>query len=895
MICKSTTFAGVDTPNKSWPNWSDRVTFHADHYFEPFGGAAGLKNLVFVAADATGQGKGLHPIGSGWAFSDIAASDSWTVSIDNFTGQLDYVVGKIATPLVAGTVGAGLTDTWRQKQNNVAAATQLVHVEAGMEIGALTDLLANLGLGLATLGGANGQSVAGAFTTSTHGGDWDQPPLVDCVRAIHLVTDGGRELWIERASDPITTDARLAPALPCPGTQIVRSDELFNAALVSFGRFGVIYSFVLEVRRAFRVVEVVTQVSRAAVFAALTAGMGSANLFDPLFTLLAQTPPPSGLSEAPIIALASTTPYFFQLVFNSLDQNDLWVQRRWITSNATDIAGGDQPPALIIDIGKAGLAVAGAFAGATGAAAVVHTVMSMRFGAGLQGLRGAHPVMTSGTRAASHNWPYKADSIEVMFPANDPAYLDFLNTIQAACRNYIQAGYISVRPSRTSRATMSMHNLPGTHAFSIEIASINGLSGNDAWMQFVHQAAVDAGGRPHWGQINTLDDRQMLVLYGQQRKNWQTALHRVSGTSTVFSNNFTRQRGLEPADYAQKLAAVSPAADQLLVMGIGNAATDDPPVQWTQWAPTLPGWTRWQGLAPAIGSPETFFGSTVVDGAAYFFRIGPDGWVYYISHAPGGWKVWWIVGQSNDPAWSGIPCGAVNAVSCQPGMLHLFYTDQQGRVLASRADTTGGGTTWPENIRLLKGRSAPGGHVTAVSRRTGQVDVFTVGTDGVIYTAAWNAGQGWKGWWPIPGITARPGTYVAAVSRSVDQLDIFVPDDAGKVMSAAWNPTQTGWNGWWQIQGGVTDSGFVTAVSRSTDKLDIFTVDKTKAVVTAAWDPAHGWGGWWPVTTSMAQSMVTPVSRSTDKLDIFFVNPSGVPQTAAWQPGGTWGGPWTLS
>jgi hypothetical protein len=60
------------------------------------------------------------------------------------------------------------------------------------------------------------------------------------------------------------------------------------------------------------------------------------------------------------------------------------------------------------------------------------------------------------------------------------------------------------------------------------------------------------------------------------------------------------------------------------------------------------------------------------------------------------------------------------------------------------------------SAKLLKGRSAPGEHVTAVSRRTGQIDVFTVG------------------------------------------IDIFVPDDAGKVMSAAWNPTQTAWKGWWQ-------------------------------------------------------------------------------------------------
>jgi hypothetical protein len=40
----------------------------------------------------------------------------------------------------------------------------------------------------------------------------------------------------------------------------------------------------------------------------------------------------------------------------------------------------------------------------------------------------------------------------------------------------------------------------------------------------------------------------MTILYGQQRKNWQTALQRVKRTSTIFSNNFTRQRGSEPVN-----------------------------------------------------------------------------------------------------------------------------------------------------------------------------------------------------------------------------------------------------------------------------------------------------------------------------------------------------------
>ena len=65
----------------------------------------------------------------------LAATDPWMVKVDNFRGMLTYVVGQIATPLAPATVGAGLTDAWRQKQNNPADDTQLVHIEAGMEVG----------------------------------------------------------------------------------------------------------------------------------------------------------------------------------------------------------------------------------------------------------------------------------------------------------------------------------------------------------------------------------------------------------------------------------------------------------------------------------------------------------------------------------------------------------------------------------------------------------------------------------------------------------------------------------------------------------------------------------------------------------------------------------------
>lgn len=67
--------------------------------------------------------------------------------------------------------------------------------------------------GFHTLGGAGGQTVVGALSTGTHGGDFDRSPLADDVVALHLVADGGKHYWIEKGrtatSMPFTDEAKL--------------------------------------------------------------------------------------------------------------------------------------------------------------------------------------------------------------------------------------------------------------------------------------------------------------------------------------------------------------------------------------------------------------------------------------------------------------------------------------------------------------------------------------------------------------------------------------------------------------------------------------------------------------------------------------------------------------
>jgi hypothetical protein len=581
MICSAPQCGKKE--NETWKNWNGDVTFHASVYWQP----KSLPELVHAVAAASQEGRALHAIGSCWSFEDVAASDDSVVCLKNLDRQLDYVVGGAAT---------ALTVEWRLRQNDPTAATHLVHVEAGIRIASLSERLESQGLAIPVLGGSNGQLLAGAISTSTHGGDWQQPPFPDLVRAVHLVTDGGRELWIEPSSAPITTELGLRPCLPCPDATPVYDDRLFNAALVACGRFGIIYSYVLEVRRSFRVVEVINKLDRAAVVQALRDGQANATGFEPLLDFLSTQEIPAGLHDA------TGEPYFFQLLFNSQDTNDLWVSRRWETTDPGDLPkpGTDAKPVhAVIDeiIGVAILALseAAAVMGPIGAvyvlgyigyllglhfthhslgeivAKVLDTVWKVpgaghaipainrsvldqrftpRFG------RGPHYLMTSGTRAESEHWDYFSDSIELMFDASRPEYLDFLEDVLATAPSFQQAGYISLRASKRSNAYLSMHRVDGAHAVSIEITTLKNLPGNSAWMRYAHDAAVRRGGRPHWGQYNKLSELNVAVLYGNLLNEWREALLGVSGTSMLFSNEFCRSRGLEPTSIVRPVTAV---------------------------------------------------------------------------------------------------------------------------------------------------------------------------------------------------------------------------------------------------------------------------------------------------------------------------------------------------
>lgn len=114
-----------------------------------------------------------------------------------------------------------------------------------------------------TLGGAGGQTVVGAFTTGTHGGDFQQSPIADGIMAMHLVAEGGSHYWIEPNSNgldwQLTDDNKLRAQfndlVSGANFDVIRDDDTFHAVLVGAGRFGVVVSVVVRVVPQYSLVE----------------------------------------------------------------------------------------------------------------------------------------------------------------------------------------------------------------------------------------------------------------------------------------------------------------------------------------------------------------------------------------------------------------------------------------------------------------------------------------------------------------------------------------------------------------------------------------------------------------------------------------------------------------
>lgn len=189
---------------------------------------AATKELQAIIKDCVDDAKTLRARGSLWSLSPVAVTDGRL--IDTKALRLVFTFTPNHTDPAYG-----------------GDATKLRFVECGNSISALNNALFADRLSLKASGSNNGQTIAGALSTNTHGGAYRFGALAEMVVGLHLVVGPNKHVYLERQSQPVMKPG-FAQMLDA---ELIQDDDLFNAALISFGSFGVIHGLMIEARELF--------------------------------------------------------------------------------------------------------------------------------------------------------------------------------------------------------------------------------------------------------------------------------------------------------------------------------------------------------------------------------------------------------------------------------------------------------------------------------------------------------------------------------------------------------------------------------------------------------------------------------------------------------------------
>ena len=586
-------------------DWSSIHAYRPDETYDPRSRA----ELVAAVLEAERTGGGVRAQGACYSLSKAAVADRVLIRtwfLNKFLGTPRDANGKRLVPpdmgedddpckpkIAGARIRAGHEENVLELRDGEGPAegSILIHVEAGVRIKQLLRDLAKIGYALPTMGSGGCQTLAGAISTGTHNSD-ARAPLVDNVRAIHLVGPRGQEWWIEPSDGLLAPGALFRMKGVCDDIRIVRDDEFFRAAMVTAGRFGVVYAVVLEVPEQYKLEET----SKAEQWSLVSSGLRQEASFG-------DGGPPGDA-------------HFNQYALDLGGRDKVWVTRRRKTTKA-DTPDKHPSPDLISDLCKSPEGLAPLIVAMTEAFMGLKLQVAAVPGAGLVWsanidalhIKLADSVATSKTIGDflafavaeindlseaevgfvapeleaiiksmiedifdaeftdhlvgrsdkvldTHNYKrdgcLSANSTELFFDASKTGYIDFVNDVRkAAKKDGFLAGYASLRFTRRSKALLAPEQW--SHSVAIEVAVPRSTTIGDIYRTFfdrVHSLAREHGGIPHWGQELRMDPARLEKLYGEENlEAWRWALSELEGGGkATFSSDFSRDCGLEPGD-----------------------------------------------------------------------------------------------------------------------------------------------------------------------------------------------------------------------------------------------------------------------------------------------------------------------------------------------------------
>jgi hypothetical protein len=467
-----------------------------------------LEDLRNAVRNAERNGSTVRAVGSGHSWSDVALTDGILVRPTGLADPLDLKLDLLRTEVRAA---------------HEDRSASLVRVEAGMTIAALNALLERQKLALPNMGGFDGQTVAGVISTSTHGSGIRYGPLSDLVRSLDIVGPGGEVYRVEPDDGPTDPDAYRAHY---PDRHLRQADRWFNAAVVGMGCMGLIHSVILAVQPMYFLREVRCPSTWSKVRGELEDGtvLDDNVHYEVYFN-------PYRREDGEIECLVTTR--------NPVAPSDYRRDHRRSRSLPMELtARFPLTPALI------NLAV-----GLRPAIAPFLIRQALKALVNKDYVNISYKVFNIG--AANYLPAY---SCEIGVPLDERGlHLAAVEKIAEVAEERRRLGDvyhtspISLRFVNRTDAYMSM--MQGRKTMMIELIMATHTVGGMELLAAHENALYELGGRPHWGQVNSLTGSNDLIAAMYPRYgDWQE-IHAEFNASGVFDSPFSKRVGISKAEF----------------------------------------------------------------------------------------------------------------------------------------------------------------------------------------------------------------------------------------------------------------------------------------------------------------------------------------------------------
>lgn len=426
---------------------------------------------------------------------------------------------------------------------------------------------------LYNMGNYDGQTLAGAFSTGTHGSGLRHAPICDRVAAIEVVTDEHvdgqrwqRLLRIE-PEDGVTDSHRFeaargdydGPDRSIRRMELEQDDETFRAALLNLGCFGVIVAVTFEVRGGFWLEEVETLETWKTIS---------------------------------IPKMAEASPEFLQLTLvphrvrkkddHDYDQHDDPDERYdrevvYLRTTRWEIPARDHPPERQRFLEDLARALGATDTGILENIGLKNPPAAVRRVLGAFAKRARSEPDGEGNRFRSRSdlvhinslGPHvKATSADIWVPLDkaDDAVDRIVALAEArthepgadwAAEGWYHTSPVGIRVVGASRALIAP-SFDGPRV-SLELPLLVDVSESDRtrrkhdrfrarMLETLEKVlcADDIGGRPHWGQRNLMTDARAAAMYGDRWTRWKEVYRRFNRYGT-FDNRLTHRMGLSGA------------------------------------------------------------------------------------------------------------------------------------------------------------------------------------------------------------------------------------------------------------------------------------------------------------------------------------------------------------